>query len=150
MQTPLPSKTRQKKCLYQPSKADAIRIYRILNKYIVDNSLTEPSIAIRVIKYWGLCLGYSDDDNGNLHCKIKLYYRYPCVQFFTAILAHEMAHQHQWEIHGPHRQLHKKTPLLSHGPSFYTHRVRLAEYGIPLRRAYGLKDWLRTQNLMKL
>jgi hypothetical protein len=99
--------------------------------------------------YWGLCLGY-DDDEPPYRTKIRLSDDLFCHRWMVLILAHEMAHQYQWEIHGPKRKHLKREPLLSHGPTFFEMKPKFLEHGIPLRIIYDAKKWLKYQDIMKV
>jgi hypothetical protein len=66
------------------------------------------------------------------------------------ILAHEMCHQYQWDIDRLHRILRGLPGLLSHGPSFFQHRSRLAEFGIPLQKRVSPHRWFKYQDLRKI
>lgn len=147
MQTPLPSKRVQRKKKYHPSKEEVTDVYQLLNTHIFDGRLTIPSINLRNLNEWGLCIGF---DVPRHYCKIKLNYRFFCAQWFIMILAHEMAHQVQWELHGPKRVAENRVPLLSHGPTFYEFKAKMLEYGIPLKSFYCDKKWFKTQDLLKL
>jgi hypothetical protein len=96
------------------------------------------------MKYWGLCLGYYDDNNT---VKIRLSNDLYCAHWMILILAHEMAHQYQWEVEGPKRKASKKAPLISHGPSFFIFKDKLKAYGIPLKTLYSTKNWFKHQKL---
>ena len=48
-------------------------------------------------------------------------------------LAHEMAHQYQWDIDGVKRIKRGWEPLMSHGPSFFKHRKSINKYGLVLK-----------------
>jgi hypothetical protein len=146
---PLPSKRFQRKRLYRPSKEELCEAFDILNEHLFDNVLKRPSILVRSMPYWGLCLGY-DDDEPPYRVKIRLSTDLFCHRWMVLILAHEMAHQHQWEIHGPKRKSMKREPLLSHGPSFFEFKAKFLEYGIPLKIMYDAKKWLKHQDLMKV
>ena len=72
-----------------------------------------------------------------------------CKQWLIATLAHEMCHQYQWDILGPIRLDEGKQPILSHGPSFFVFRDKLAQHGIRLKSHYGMRRWLKYQNFQK-
>jgi hypothetical protein len=38
---------------------------------------------------------------------------------------------------------------MSHGPSFYAHREKLAKHGISLKMGHGQKRWLKHQSFAK-
>jgi hypothetical protein len=82
-------------------------------------------------------------------CKIRLSDKWYCKQWLINTLAHEMAHQYQWDVYSKTRHLEGKYPVMSHGPSFYTFRKQLAKYGLVLKRSSGMKRWFRYQRLDK-
>ena len=72
----------------------------------------------------------------NVSHYIELHCKFPTWKEFIETLAHEMVHQWQWEVLSPQRYEEGKTPIMSHGPSFYAWRKPLHKYLIPLTRAY--------------
>jgi hypothetical protein len=146
---PLPSKRFQRKRLYKPTKIEINEAYDAINTYIFDNKLTKPSILIRSMPHWGLCLGY-DDDEPPYRTKIRLSNDLFCFQWLVLILAHEMAHQYQWEVHGPLRKHLKREPLLSHGPTFFELKQKFLDNGMQLRITYDAEKWLKHQDLLKV
>jgi hypothetical protein len=143
---PLPSKRYQRKRLYRPSKAEIAEAYDVLNTCIFGGVLTKPSILVRSMPHWGLCIGY-DDDEPPYRTKIRLSNDLYCHRWMVLILAHEMAHQYQWAVQGPERKTLKREPLLSHGPSFFKFRKKMKEYGMPLKVLYDPVMWLKHQDL---
>ena len=152
MELPLPSITMQKRLQYRPSVNDVIHVYDILNHYAFDNQLTRPKIEIlpRCRKYWGMCMGETSAqaENGS-YCKIRLMDKWYCPQWMVTILAHEMAHQYQWDVEGPKREHNGKHWLMSHGPSFFQFRNRLAECNVPLKTTHASKRWFTHQDMFK-
>lgn len=151
MHIPLPSITEQKKLCYRPSKADINHIYRELNTYIFRNELEMPKIEIRSHrkKYWGMCVGETEEIRDGSCCEIKLMDKWFCPQWTVTIIAHEMAHQYQWDILGPKRYKKGYEHLMSHGPSFFVFRERLEKYYIPLKTAHSMRRWFKHQDLFK-
>lgn len=147
MQTPLPSKGFQRKKKFYPTKLQVTETYQLLNTHIFNNQLTLPSINLRNLNVWGMCIGF---DTPRHYSKIKLNYRFFCVQWFVTILAHEMAHQIQWDLHGPRRIADKRVPLLSHGPTFFEYKQKMLEFKIPLKSFYCDKKWFKTQDMLKI
>jgi len=147
--TPLPSKTVQRRLSYVPTKEFTSHVFDLLNECVFGGHLTRPCINFRSLlpKHWGLCIGFDED---NLYCKLRLNRGFYCVQWFVIVLAHEMAHQHQWVVQGPHRRTHKKEPLLSHGKTFYLYKNKLAEIGIPLKVYYDDVKWFKYQQMLKI
>lgn len=72
-----------------------------------------------------------------------------CRQWLIIVLAHEMCHQYQWDVVGEKRIKQGKNPIMSHGPSFFIYRDKLAKHGIPLKRWQRMRKWFRTQNVFK-
>ena len=144
MQTPLPSKRVQRKKKYHPSKEEVTDVYQLLNTHIFDGKLKHPSINLRNLNVWGMCIGFTEPTH---YTKIKLNYRFFCVQWMVMILAHEMCHQYQWDVHGPERIEAKRIPLLSHGPTFFAFKKKLAKFGIPLRAVYDETKWIKLQKI---
>lgn len=151
MDFPLPTIQRQKKLGFKPTLVQAQHIYYLLNENVFNNELIMPEILIkpRCRKYWGICYGEFEPHENGSYCQIKLMDKWYCIQWFITILAHEMAHQHQWDVHGPEREKLGKDWLMSHGPSFFAFRKNLAEHNIPLRTSYSQKAWFKHQNLLK-
>ena len=147
MQTPLPSKNQQRKLKFRPTKVQIKEVYALLNEHVFEGKLTQPSINLRSMEFLGLCTGYDDPDH---HVKIRRANGCLCIQWFIIILAHEMAHQYQWVIHGPRRVSEKRKPLLSHGGSFFEFKSKMAEFGIPLKSEYHTEKWIKHQSLNKL
>jgi hypothetical protein len=147
MQTPLPSKNQQRKLKFRPTKDQIKEIFALLNEHVFEGKLKQPSINLRSMEYLGLCTGYDDPDH---HVKIRLTNGFFCIQWFIMILAHEMAHQYQWVIHGPRRVAQKRIALLSHGKSFFEFREQLTALGIPLKSEYSTYKWMKHQDLKKI
>ena len=82
-------------------------------------------------------------------CIIRVSDKWFCKQWLITTLAHEMVHQYQWDIQGRERIKNGKEPFISHGPTFFQFRDKLAENNISLKRAHGIKGWFKHQNLWK-
>ena len=90
------------------------------------------------------------------HCEIDVWYIYDkwfCPQWFMNTLAHEMAHQYQWDIYRwEHLDYHGR-PMFegsgAHGPSFYMWRDRFDHYGLSLKRWHGQKRWFQHQDFTR-
>jgi hypothetical protein len=151
MDFPLPTIQRQKKLVFKPTLVQAQHIYYLLNENVFNNELIMPEILIkpRCRKYWGICYGEFEPHENGSYCQIKLMDKWYCIQWFITILAHEMAHQHQWDVYGPEREKLGKEWLMSHGPSFFKFRDSLAQHNIPLRTSHSQKAWFKHQNLLK-
>jgi hypothetical protein len=83
------------------------------------------------------------------NCEIAISDKWFCRQWFIDTLAHEMAHQYQWDIDGPKRVAEGKEPIMSHGPSFFKHKVKLDKYGLNLKTTHRVKKWFKHQTLSK-
>jgi len=149
MQEDLPSIAYQKRLCYRTDYNEVVALYRILNKKIFNNKLEMPIIEVapRCRKYWGYCFGeIARPPNRRSYCKIKLMDKWWSRQWLIITLAHEMCHQYQWDIIGEKRERQGKEKIMSHGPSFYVFRDKLAKYGIPLKRHHSKRRWFKTQN----
>ena len=150
MNIPLPTKTEQRRQVFRPGKKEVIHTFKLLNETIFDNLLAEPNFNItrRKRNLWAECVGDTDvkNENGSM-CEIRLPDKWYCPQWMAVILAHELCHQHQFEITGPKLN---KIDLMSHGPTFFQFRDRLKEFGIPLKRQYSSYNWFATQNFFKI
>jgi hypothetical protein len=134
MATPLPERNQQLRMQCRPSQKQVVKIYNLLNQVIFKNKLTRPKIVLaQQRKKWGECQVFDYRLRSGSGCIIRISNKWICVQWLITILAHEMAHQYQWDIIGPARLAEGKKPLLGHGPSFFQHRARLHKYKIPLR-----------------
>jgi hypothetical protein len=121
---------------YRPTLKEAKHYYTLLNRYIFDNQLEPTQIKIsRMRECWGYC-DDCDSDPRDPCTKIRLNDRFPCLQFFIAVLAHEMIHQYQWEVEGPARMSRGKRHRFGHGKSFFRWRAKFKRLGIPLT-VYG-------------
>jgi hypothetical protein len=152
MDAPLPSIAYQKRLMYRTNYSEVTTLYRQLNYYIFDEELTLPIIEVapRCRQYWGICYGAHEKKRYKRSlCKIRLMDKWFCKQWLITTLAHEMCHQYQWDIIGEKRIEEGKDRLMSHGPSFFLFRDRLAEYGIPLKTSHRQKHWLKYQNIFK-
>lgn len=149
MQEPLPSVTAQKRLSYRTSKSEAIKIFKIINEEVFDNKLALPDIIVKshCKKYWGMCHGeYEKIKYRKTLCWIELMDKWYCRQWFITILAHEMCHQAQWDLDGVKREEQGKGRIMSHGPSFFEYRDKLAEHGIILKKWHRRNKWFRTQS----
>ena len=82
-------------------------------------------------------------------CEIQLSDKWFCRQWFVDTLAHEMAHQYQWDIDGVKRMKRGWDPQMSHGPSFFKHRENIDKYGMNLKTVHKQSDWFAHQCLKK-
>ena len=149
MAAKLPSKTIQRRTPYRPCGEEIRYTYDRLNWYIFDNALKQPLIKIKTLYgAWGICYGYDEPyRNTKSNCTIELSNKWYSIQWMVTCLAHEMCHQYQWDLYGPEREKNGKDWLMSHGPTFFEHRDRLAEYNIPLRIQYDHALWFQHQDL---
>ena len=102
--------------------------------------------------YWGYCIAKDvtpDMETNKSNCIIRLSDKWYCKQWLILTLAHEMCHQYQWDINSKIRMKYDLKPLMSHGPSFFIHKNKLARHGIPLKKALGTRRWFTYQNLFK-
>jgi hypothetical protein len=154
MELELPSLAFQRKQKYRTDMKEVKHLFRLLNKTIFDNKLPEPKFIIftRSRDYWGLC--EAKDFTPALHTKhsdvtIHLSNKWFCKQWLIDVLAHEMCHQYQWDVYSRQRMKRGQEPIMSHGPSFYLFRDKLAEVGISLKRHHRMRKWFLHQNFFK-
>lgn len=149
----VPNLTFQKKQGYRTSRREILQLFKLLNKEIFNNKLPIPEFRIlnRSQDYWGLCAAkhFVPTSNKHSNCVITLNNKWYCKQWLIMTLAHEMCHQYQWDVLSFKRQKEGKQPLMSHGPTFFIFRDKLAKHGIPLRRAHSIRKWFTHQNLFK-
>lgn len=151
MQLPLPSITEQKRLLFRPSVSQFHYVYEMLNYHVFKNELRKPHllVASNRRKYWGMCEGSPFRHRTGSYCQIHLMDKWISAQWMVAIVAHEMAHQYQWDVMGPQREKEGKDFLMSHGPSFFVFRERLEKHNIPLKTAFSQRRWYLHQDLFK-
>ena len=154
MELELPSLAFQRKQKYRTNMKEVKHLFRLLNKAIFDNKLPEPKFIIytRDKDYWGLC--EATDFTPALHSKhsdviIHLSNKWFCKQWLIDTLAHEMCHQYQWDVYSRKRMKRGLGPIMSHGPSFFIFRDKLAEVGISLKRHHRMRKWFLHQNFFK-
>lgn len=136
MQTTLPNRSTQRRKLYRPGIDELHRVYDLINEFIFDHALTRPEITtVNSRKFLGQCVGTNDS------CRIVLNDRWYCVQWMVITLAHEMAHQYQWEVIGNDRVAMGKKRKMGHHNTFYIHKPRMTEYGIMLKRHINHEAW---------
>lgn len=150
----LPNRTSQKRLMYRTTPAEVLELFHVINHEIFNNKLPIPNIEVmsNCRTYWGLCSAnaftlYPDPEVSN--CTIRLMDKWFCKQWLITTLAHEMCHQYQWDVIGHRRIKEGREPLMSHGPTFFLFREKLAKHGISLKRSHGMKRWFRHQNLFK-
>lgn len=149
MESELPSKTEQRQKKFRPTQKQVKEYFRLINREIFDNKLPIPKFQIRRLYN---CVGMCEGKEGPIrktksHCTIHLADKYYCIQWFLSTLAHEMVHQYQWDIFSNIRVKRGLTRHMSHGPSFYIWRKRLAKHGISLK-ANALQEhtWFEVQD----
>lgn len=151
MSLPLPSITSQKRLEYRPTLSEVYYVYELLNEEVFDCELNVPKIEVAGYrrKYWGMCVGHWDQQKSGSYCDILLMDKYFCAQWLVAIIAHEMVHQHQWDIETPRRLVRGKPGIMSHGPTFFRFKEKLEQFQIPLKSAHSMRRWFKNQNLFK-
>lgn len=154
MNEELPNLSYQKRLKYRTSHKEVFELYHLLNETIFDNKLPLPKIQVmaRCRKYWGICM--ADDFHPNLQstkseCTIRLMDKWFCKQWLITTLAHEMCHQYQWDIESRKRAKKGLEPVMSHGPTFFQFKPKLARHGIDLKRSHGMRRWFRHQTFKK-
>lgn len=154
MSQKLPNISAQKRLLYRTDVGEVKYLFKILNQEIFNNELPTPEFEImaRCREYWGLCKAKHFVPNvysSRSGCVIRLQDKWFCKQWLIATLAHEMCHQYQWDIVSKKRMKQGQRPIMSHGPTFFIFRDKLAKHGIALKRAGSMKRWFIHQNLFK-
>lgn len=148
MQLPLPSISYQKQKLFRPTDEDLIYTYKMINRYVFDNELAIPDIRlIQTQKCWGYCEWKEDYQNNGSYSIIRLNKNWFCPQWFVNTLAHEMAHQYQWDVYRWYSNLNANNG--AHGYSFFMWREKFQHYGLTLKTSYGQKRWFKHQNFNK-
>ena len=142
MTAPLPSKNKQRKLVFRPTRELANQTYAALNNIIFDNKLNpNPTILFRSFpKQWGWCHQHTDDKDAH-YCKIRLIRRFYCSQWFTTVLAHEMCHVYEWEV---------LRIEATHAAEFFMFKDALRSIGIPLEEAYCTQRWFKYQNILDI
>lgn len=154
MESPLPSATYQRRKSFRPSLHDINYAYNIINKYVFDNALVRPYLHQGIMrKTWGYCQWHVEPQQTGSYCSIKLSDKWFCPQWFMNILAHEMVHQYQWDVHRHEyirsygKDMHSKSN--GHGPSFYAWRDRFEYYGLNLKVSFSQRRWFKYQDFNK-
>lgn len=153
MQEDLPSITKQKRYIFRPTQREINHTYNVLNLALYKGKLKRPKIRTASRKrYWGLCQALNHEPmnyKSKSNCELILSDKWFCRQWFIDTLAHEMAHQYQWDIDGPKRVAEGKEAIMSHGPSFFKHKPTLDHYGLNLKITHKIKTWFKYQSLAK-
>lgn len=150
MSIPLPNKTSQKRLGYRPSPREVAKMYDLLNQTVFKNKLSRPEIVLGQRRQcWGYCRGYVKERSTGSRCVIYLSDKWFCIQWMIVTLAHEMAHQYQWDITSKERNKNGKKELMSHGPSFFQHKDRFYRFKLPLKTAHRMRKWFKYQDLHK-
>ena len=157
MNADLPSIGEQKRLPFRPHPEQADALYRVINRYIFDNTLTQPDIMLGTLqKCWGQCEWLDQRQKSaswgkqGTWCRISVSDKWFCPQWFCTVLAHEMVHQYQWDIERFDRTgFNICENSGAHGPSFFAWRERFAYWGIDLKTAHGQKRWFRHQDFNK-
>lgn len=153
MAEPLPSKTRQRAKPYRPKMREVKALFRLINREIFYNRLPMPKFVLgRLYDAIGMCSGKEGPIRKNKsYCTLYLVDRYYCRQWFISTLAHEMVHQYQWDVYSNILVKRGKPRHMSHGPTFYIWRKKLARYDIALKSTI-LKDkhWFDKQDVTQV
>ena len=154
MSQPLPMISEQRRKCFRPTNKEVIYAYNILNKYLFDNTLYRPNIELgRLRKTWGYCLWQKEQQDTGSYCTIKLSDKWFSPQWCVNVLAHEMVHQYQWDLHRwQHREEFGREINLNsaaHGPSFFAWRGFMSDFGLDLKTSHGMKRWFKHQDLSR-
>ena len=130
---------------FRPWLYEVELIHTIINREVFGNALNLPKFKLLrkadIGNDFGWCEGEHDfetfkPESGQSLCTIGLLNTWKSVQSFVIILAHEMIHQWQWDVYSFQRHKDRKPYILSHGPTFWQFKPKLASFGIPLHRVY--------------
>ena len=153
MDEPLPKKSLQRSKPYRPKMKEVKALFRLINREIFYNKLPTPKFVLgRLHDAIGMCSGTEGPvRKTKSYCTIYLADRYYCRQWFISTLAHEMVHQYQWDVFSNIRVKRGLTRHMSHGPTFYIWRKKLAKYNIALKQNV-LKDkhWFNKQDVTQV
>lgn len=150
MNQPLPSITFQKRKQYKPDLDEVHYIYDKVNQYVFHNELARPPIRLGKYKsFWGECTGHDDFTNPGTYCTIKLASNWFCVQWLVTTIAHEMAHQYEWDVIGDYHEEIGQDRRMTHRQAFFIHRARMSEYNISLKMAHSMRRWFKYQDFTK-
>lgn len=154
MSRKLPKISAQKRLLYRTDVGEVRYLFRLINQEVFNNELATPEFEVmaRCRDYWGWCEAKHDVPNlqsSRSDCIIRLSDKWYCKQWLVTTLAHEMCHQYQWDIISKKRMKKKMEPIMSHGPTFFIFRDRLAKFGISLKREAASALWFKHQNIFK-
>ena len=72
-----------------------------------------------------------------------------CLQWLVTTVAHEMAHQFEWDVVGDWYESRGKERKMTHRQSFFIYRNQMAEFGIDLKSWHGQKRWFKYQDFAK-
>lgn len=151
MESSLPSITYQRRRGFRPSYADINYAYNIINRYCFDNQLRKPVIVQGITRdTWGYCTWEDKQQDTGSYCNIRISDKWFCPQWFMNTLAHEMAHQYQWDIHRWEYydgRMNKRGE--AHGPDFFMWRERFEHYGLNLKTAHRMKRWFKYQDFTR-
>lgn len=153
MDEPLPSKSYQRTHPYRPKIKEVKALFRLINREIFYNRLPMPKFEIRRLKgAIGICAGREGPiRKTKSHCTLHLADRYYCRQWFISTLAHEMVHQYQWDVFSNMRVERGLPRHMSHGPTFYIWRKKLAKYNIALKQnTMKDKHWFKHQDVSQV
>lgn len=151
MNVDLPSVSQQKRKTYKTTTLEVTKLFKIINEELFNSKLKKPKIEIKpkITNYWGMCIGVRTPTKNKSGCELIITQNHFCKQWLIMIIAHEMAHQYQWDIIGLDRMKKGLQPIMSHGPTFYMHKAKFLKHNIPLKRVIHSKIWFTKQNLLK-
>ena len=150
MLAPLPPLTEQRRKSFRPTINEINYTYNILNRYIFDNELKRPPIELGAWKgYWGECTGHDEFTNKGTYCTMKLSDKWFCVQWMVTTLAHEMAHQYEWDVVGEYYESCGKERRMTHHSAFFLCKERMSYYGINLKTSHSQRRWFKHQDFTK-
>lgn len=150
----LPSITEQKRLTYRTDVGEVKYLFKLINQEIFNNELPTPEFEVmsRCRDYWGWCQAkhfVPSLTSSRSDCIIRVSDKWFCKQWLVTTIAHEMCHQYQWDIVSKKRIKRGLPPIMSHGPTFFMFKKKLADHGISLKSGHSRKFWFKTQNLFK-
>jgi hypothetical protein len=149
----LPSISKQKRQPFRPTISEAKQAWRVINALCFNSELKMPEFSLHSRTWWwAMCCsnsGTPKELKTKSNCEIQLSDKWFCRQWFVDTLAHEMAHQYQWDIDGVKRMKKGWAPIMSHGPSFFKHRDNMKKHGLHLKIAHKNDKWFKYQCLKK-
>ena len=151
MNTELPTISQQKRKQYKTNEREVRKLFHIINEELFNNKLKIPKVIVKSKMYnvWGLCKGIKLPTLHRSGCELVITKNHYCKQWLVMIIAHEMAHQYQWDILGLKKVAKGIEPSMSHGSTFFIHKKKFLKHNVPLKKVVHSRIWFDKQNLLK-